>query len=201
MAMRTSADRYDPDAVEDAEAAGIKVETGGGKEPSIGGAPLSSFMSEDLMMWYLAEVKSGRETNWYLFFMSLGMRPFDAPTDSALQRKYARLKKAGVSKEAILNAAVSSGGHKLFNAIMIFFGMVFTTIALAPFIGGILGGAMLALLGGGTQTGLPALAGIFLMCIPGPIIGAVLGYMVAKDSNGREARRISEKIDELDKAS
>jgi len=129
------------------------VETGGGKEPSIGGAPLSSFMSEDLMMWYLAEVKSGRETNWYLFFMSLGMRPFDAPTDSALQRKYARLKKAGVSKEAILMPRLSSGGHKLFNANMIFFGMVFTTIALAPFIGGILGGAMLALLGGAPRLG------------------------------------------------
>ncbi|MCX6771413.1 MAG: hypothetical protein NTX79_05140 [Candidatus Micrarchaeota archaeon] len=198
--MREKASEYDPDAVENAEAAGLKADIGG-KEPSIGGAPLSSFLSEDLMMWYLAEVKSGRERNWYLFFMSLGMRPFQHPGDSALQRKYARLKKAGVSKDAILTAAISSAGHKVFDAILIFFGMVFTTIALAPIIGGILGNALYALAGGAPQTGITALAGIFLLCIPGPVIGAVLGYMFVKDSNAKRAKRISEKIDELDRTS
>lgn len=198
--MRKFDDSYDPEAAENAEAAGIKVDRSG-KEPSIGGMPLSAFLSEDLMMWYLAQVKSGRETNWYIFFMSLGMKPFQPPADSALQKKYARLKKAGVSKESICIAAISSGGHKMFNAIMIFFGMAFATIALAPFIGGILGGAIYSLAGGVEQTGTTALAGIFLMCLPGPIIGAVLGYMFAKDSNDKRARRIREKIDELDKIS
>ena len=197
--MRTFDDNYNPDAVDEAEAAGIKVETGGGKEPSIRGVPLASFLSEDLMMWYMAQVKSGRVSDWYLFIMSLGMRRFQPPSDSQLQRKYARLKKAGVSKEAILTAAISSAGHKVFDAILIFFGMVFTTIAVAPFIGGALGNALYALAGGVPQTGTTALAGIFLMCIPGPIIGAVLGYMFVKDSNNRRARKIREKIDELDK--
>ncbi len=141
MAMRQFDDSYNSEAVENAEAAGVKMDSGG-KTPSIKGVPLASFLSEDLMMWYLAEVKSGRVSNWYVFLMSLGMRPFQPPSDSQLQKKYARLKKAGVSKEAIRDAAVSSAGHKVFDAILIFFGMVFTTIAVAPLIGGILGNAL-----------------------------------------------------------
>lgn len=132
--MRTFDDQYDPDAVDEAEAAGIKADCKG-KEPSIGGMPISAFLSEDLMMWYMAQVKSGKVSDWYLFIMSLGMRRFQPPSDSQPQKKYSRLKKAGVSKEAICAAAISSAGHKIFDAILIFFGMVFATIALAPLIG------------------------------------------------------------------
>ena len=83
----------------------------------------------------------------------------------------------------ICNEIVSSSGHKLFGAIMAAVGIVAIGMVGALVLGPIGGAAIIALTGQSSLTGAPALVAMFFTCVPGPVIGAILGYMVAKGSN------------------
>jgi hypothetical protein len=169
--------------------------------------PRTARLSEMLYHWYYAQVKKGAIIDPWAFFFTLNTqrrkrRGFDERFDydeGEMKQAYRRLKAAGYTKERIGQEIGASTGSNVFNMVMIAVGLVFFGAIGALLLGPLAGSAILALSGQKSLVGASAMAAMFFMCVPGPVIGAVAGYMVAKDSNDRRKRKMLEKLDELDR--
>jgi hypothetical protein len=181
-----------------------------GKVPSINGLPLTAMLSEELMNWYCSEVSKGNISDPWTFFLMLGKLgifgkrknrsdvPFEYDIGS-IRKKYKALRAAGVPKETICKEATSNAAHTLHDTILLLFGMVLIGMAGFAILGPIGGGLVMSLSGGSTLSGAPALLAAGSICLPGPIIGALLGHMLVKGSNDTRRRKTCEKIDEIDR--